>query len=130
MVVSGSPSAGETVVLGVDNPLGSQGVGALPFLALSLAPDPGFPCGTPIPGWGMAAPGTAAGELLLGLPLAPELLFTAPVWAGPGQPSPVALPIPDGPAVFGLRLYAQGLLVEPLAPTFALTEALELRIGP
>jgi len=133
VVQSGSPSIGTTFVLGVDNPLGTQSAGAFPILALALAPDAAFPCGTSIPGWGMAAPGSP-GELLLNLlPPDPVLFLAGTPWTGPGSPVPFALPVPGNCALVGLALYAQGALLDPGATSgvpLGLTEALVIRIRP
>ena len=79
-ILSGTPQLGATVQLGLDNPLGTQPVGSFPIVVLALAPAPGFPCGLPVPGFGMAG-GGASGELLISLtppsPLFP-FLFGAP----------------------------------------------------
>jgi hypothetical protein len=114
-VLLGKPMIGTTLVVGVDNPLATQGPGSLPFLALALLPDPG----TPIPGFGMGGP---LGELLLGLSTQFATVPGAP-WLGPGSPAPVALPIPDNLSLVGLTVYAQGLLVDPAgSQTFGLTQ--------
>ena len=58
-------------------------------------------------------------------------LFTS-LWAGPGLPAPVLLPIPDDDMLVGQSVYLQGVTVDVSAGAgvpFGLTEALELRIG-
>ena len=53
------------------------------FLAVSNDPDPNYPCGTVIPGWGMGG----AGELLISmLPPEPTVLLIGPIWTGAGNP--------------------------------------------
>ncbi|MCZ6598749.1 MAG: integrin alpha [Planctomycetota bacterium] len=129
-VLAGVPSIGTTITLGVDNPLGTQAAGSLPFLGLAFQPDPAFPCGTLVPGFGMAGPG-ASGEQLI--PSGPPLLFTGPPWSGPGSPAPFDLAVPDDPGLLGVSVYAQGLLFDPTAAfgvIFGLTEAAELLVGP
>lgn len=131
--LSGTPTIGTSLVLGVDNPLGTQAPGSLPFVGVSALPDAAFPCGTLLPGFGMAG-GGAAGELLLNTapPNLVQPLFFNGLWAGPGFPAPVLLLIPSDPALVGASFYAQGLMVD-LAPgtsaPFALTEALHLVLG-
>lgn len=130
------PAPGNTVILGIDNPLGTQDPGAFPFLWVSLAPIGGLdpfvqPCGLLLPGLGMDGPG-AAGELLVDITLLAAPTFVGPIWSGPGIPSPVPLPIPSKPALIGLSVYAQGLLFD--APALSgvqigLTTATELFIG-
>ena len=109
--ISGVPSIGTTVTLGVDNPLGTQAPGSLPFLALATAPDPAFPCGTLVPGFGMGGAG-APGELLLGVAPPPFLVVAGAPWAGPGTPAPIALPIPVDATLLGASFFAQGLLFD------------------
>lgn len=129
-VLSGAPRIGTTLSLGVDNPLGTQAAGALGFLALQSSPDPNFPCGTQLPGWGMSGPG-ANGELLVGLAPAP-VLVAGGSWA-PGSPVPFALPIPADCGLVGQRFYAQGALFDFSAVLtgvgLGLTEGRELIIG-
>jgi len=111
-VVSGAPAVGTTLVLGIDNPLGTQAAGALPALGLATAAAPGFPCGVVLPGLGMTAPG-ADGELLLDVaPPNPFLTLLGAPWSGPGSPAPIALVIPANPALLGLELIAQGVMID------------------
>jgi hypothetical protein len=133
-VLAGTPQVGTTLVLGVDNPLGTQAAGALPLVALASAPDPAHPCGTPVAGLGMAGAG-ALGELLVSVaPPNPLLWLGGAAWSGPGAPAPVAIAIPADPALAGRTFYAQGVLVDPAAAPggvrFGLTEAIELALGP
>ncbi len=131
-ILSGTPALGQTVELGLDNPLGTQAAGSLTALGLAFAPDPSFPCGTPVPGLGMAGPG-AAGELLLSvLPPDPFDVVVGPLWTGPLAPASILLPVPGDCAFLGVKLYAQGVIVD---PTFSagvgigLTDAVELELG-
>jgi len=131
---SGAPVIGGTLVLGLDNPLGTQGIGSLPVLALALAPDGnGPPCGTQIPGLGMAGPG-APGELLISIiPPNPVLWFQGGSWSGPGSPAPVTIPIPLQAGLAGVTIYAQGALWDPsftFGVGIGLTEAISFTIGP
>ena len=129
-VVSGAPTIGTTLTLGVDNPLGTQAVGSLPFLTLAFTPDPSFPCGLPVPGFGMAAPG-AVGELLIGfLPPNPFATIAGTAWAGAGSPAPIPVVFPNNPALVGFSIFAQGILLDiGGAIPFGVTEAAELSIG-
>ncbi len=127
-VVSGEPAIGTVLTLGVDNPLGTQAAGSLPFVALALAPDPAFPCGTLVPGLGMG--GTA--ELLINvLPPDPLDPIGGTPWTGPGSPAPVVVPVPNDPLLIGLSVFSQAVLVDPspgASVPIGLTDALELRI--
>ena len=131
-VLAGRPRLGATVLLGLDNPPGTQAPGSMPYLVLSTAPDPAFPCGTVLSGFGMTGPGFA-GELLLHLhpaSLQPQY-FAGPPWTGPGHPSPVSLPIPSDPVLTGLSVFGQGILVDTSGPRakFGLTAGVQLVLG-
>ncbi|MEW6073562.1 MAG: M28 family peptidase [Planctomycetota bacterium] len=132
-IVSGTGSLGDTVVVGLDNPLGTQGPGALSFLALSLVPDPAYPAGTLVPGWGMGGPG-ADGELLIAtVPPDPFAVLAGPAWGGPGSPALVSVAIPSDPAFVGQAAYGQGLLLDAAAAggvRFGLTEGVAIQILP
>ncbi len=131
-VAQGLPVVGGSVILRVDNPLGTQAPGALPFVAVSGQPDPFAPCGTPVPGLGMAGPG-APGELLISVVAGnPFALSSGSPWQGPGTPAEVPVLIPDVPALVGGTLSVQGLLFEPAASlgvAFGLTNGLTLHVG-
>lgn len=131
LTAAGTPELGTTMSVGVDNPLGTQSAGAIPFFALANGADPAFPCGTLLPAFGMAGPG-AFGELLVGLappfPLVP--LAIGPPWAGPGTPSPISLPVPADASLLGAIFHGQGLLFDPVsAVRFGLTEAARFTLG-
>ncbi len=130
-LIFGAPAIGTTLTLGVDNPLGTQDFGSLPFLVVSMSPDPGFPCGTLVPNFGMAGPG-AFGELLVSIvPPDPAAMIPGPMWTGAGRPAEVPLPVPPDPLLVGMTAYAQGLLFDPPAYSgvrFGLTEAMALHI--
>jgi hypothetical protein len=129
-VLAGTPEIGTQVTLGIDNPLGTQAVGSFPILVLSLQPDPGYPCGTALPGFGMSGTGELLVSLASGALITPFRVGSP--WAGPGVPAPVGVPIPNDPALLGEQVYAQGLLFDPSAAygvRYGLTEAVELRLG-
>ncbi len=130
-VLSGAPRLGTTLVLGLDNPLGTQSAGSVPYVFASLTPNALFPCGTLRADLAMAGPG-ANGELLLD-PSKP--LFrkaTGAPWTTPGVPARVSFRIPATPALLGASLYLQGRLVDgtpgALVPT-ALTDGVKLTLG-
>lgn len=131
-VLSGAPRIGQSLTLGIDNPLGTQAAGALPFLFISTLPDANYPSGTPIPNFGMGGAG-APGELLVSL-VTPDPFFVVlgPAWTGPGTPSPITLEVPADAALVGLTDFAQALLLDPSSAfgvKFGLTEALAITIG-
>ncbi len=126
-LLDGNPAVGESFDLGVDNPLGTQAPGATSFLMLSLLPDPAFPCGTVLPGFGMQS-ASAPGELLIS-PLVPPLV--GPPWQGPAQPAPFSIAIPARPTLVGIDVFVQGALFDPTGRGgvgLGLTNALKLRI--
>ncbi|MEW6072789.1 MAG: hypothetical protein AB1726_09390 [Planctomycetota bacterium] len=131
VVLGGMPRPGQSMVLGLDNPLGTMNPGALAFGFFSLAPDAAYPCGTMVPGFGMAG-GGAAGELLISVvPPDPALTIVGFPWGGVGQPAWVNVAIPNDSALLGLQVYGQGLLLDPSRPAYkcGLTEGIELVIG-
>jgi len=130
-LLSGNAQLGTTLTLGIDNPLGTQAPGSLPFLAVSIAPMPPFPSGATLPGLGMSS-SSAPGQLMVNVDpalLVTPLMMGAP-WTGPGNPVPMTLNLPLDPALSGLTLYAQGAMVD-LGPGgwLALTDAAMLNLG-
>lgn len=128
--VGSTPSIGNVVQLGIDNPLGTQAAGSATALFIGFAPEVGFPCGITIPGFGMSGPG-ADGELLVQLtPSSPVVL--GPAWAGPGVPSIVGVPLPDLAILVGITFYAQGLVYDPSGSQgvfYGLTDAAAVLVG-
>jgi hypothetical protein len=130
VVLSGNADLGQTLTVGVDNPLGTQGAGSIPVVFVTFAADPASPCGTLLPGLGMAGSG-ALGEVLIDL-AGESLLFLGGPWAGPGVPAPIDLPIPELPALVGSQAFVQGALVDPVAAGgvgIGLTNGLALTFG-
>ncbi len=132
-ILAGSSAIGDTLVLGLDNPLGTQGAGTLTFLYLSQAPDPGYPAGTLVDGLGMSGAG-APGELLISIvPPDPTLFLSGPVWTGAGIPAEVPVDIPNDPGLIGATVYGQGLLLDTVAAQgvrYGLTEGVVIQITP
>jgi len=131
-IISGSASIGDTAVLGVDNPLGTQAAGSFTFMFVSSVADPNHPAGTLLPGFGMSGAG-ANGELLIGVtPPDPSVILTGPVWGGSGNPASISVPIPNDPGLIGFEAYGQGLILDPAAASgvkFGLTEGVVFQIG-
>ncbi|MCA8944295.1 MAG: hypothetical protein KDB80_17145 [Planctomycetes bacterium] len=129
MWLAGIPSPGENLVLGVDNPLGTQAQGTFAFLLVSLNATPLYPCGIGVPGFGMSGPG-AVGDILVDLNTA--VVFINALWYGVGTPAPGVIPIPTGSGTYGMKFYAQGLMLDPVAAQgvgFALTNGIEYVVG-
>lgn len=127
---SGRPTPGEAVQLDLTNPLGTQAAGAAGFLVYGLQAAPGFPCGIPLPGFGMAGAGQP-GELLID-PGQPYVITFAGIWGGGSTVVTTFFAVPFDGALLGLSLYAQGLMVD-LQPgaaiPFGLAGAVALQIG-
>jgi len=122
-IESGFPGAGDSFTLGIDNPLGSQGVGSFTALFVALSPNGALPCGAPVPGFGMANPG-ATGEFLVGVgPTLIAILF-GPLWAGTGIPSEIEIAFPNDPTLVGVDIYYQGLIYDPNFFHYGLTDAI------
>ena len=79
------------------------------------------------------AGGGAPGELLVDVAAPnPFAVIPGPPWAGAGSPATVSVTVPPVPALIGMRVYAQGLILDatPGAPvTFGLADGVELLIG-
>lgn len=127
-VQNGTPTLGNLITFGVDNPTDAQTPGSIALIAWNVNPDPLFPCGLQVPGWGMSGPG-APGENLLFLTGSTFIVGGAP-WLGAGQPVSIDLPIAPAPVLIGFSLFVQGLIADPFGPVgIGLTEAVELKIG-
>ncbi len=115
--IAGAPKLGSAWTLGVDNYVaGGQSPGSLSFLAFSVAPAPGFPCGLPAPGFHMN-PLAGPGELLIALtPPNPAVTAGPQVWPGPSVPAQFSIPIPADPVLSGVDLYTQGLILDFTGP--------------
>lgn len=106
-----------------------RGASAAALLVLSLSPSPNFPCGTPLPGFGMAGSG-ASGELLIDL--SSVAILRDSLWVGPGVPAPALIAIPNLPILAEVSIYVQGALFDPTPganPSIGITDALHLVIG-
>lgn len=130
LVATGRPAYGTTTNLALSNPLGTQSAGSLGFLFFGVQPAPGFPCGTSVPGFGMAGPGQP-GEVLVDLGAGSVGVF-AGVW--PGAPAVLGydFAMPFVASLLGQSLYVQGLMLDlaPAAPVvFGLSEGIWLRAG-
>jgi plastocyanin len=128
--VAGAPAVGTTWTVSADNPLATQSVGSLAFLAVASTPAAAYPCGLGLPGFGMGGVG-AVGELLIDL-APPNPLVTAGPLPWLGAPVSFALAIPSLPALVGAEVYLQGLLVDvaPGAPVvFGATSGLRATLG-
>ncbi|WP_145185323.1 hypothetical protein [Planctomycetes bacterium Pla163] len=131
VVIAGTGVLGEALVVGIDNPLGTQIPGACTFLIASLAKDSPTPCGTTA--FGLSMHGYhVPGELVVSLdPLDLVGIWSGAPWAGPGTPSTVQLLPPDDPALVGLRIDLQGLVIDPSgagAVVVGATEALRVTL--
>jgi len=129
-LINGTPGVGQNVVIGMDNPPGDVAPGSIPYLWMSIAPDPRIPCGTTLHLPGMAQ----AGKVLISTNAAdlPDRPVMGAAWTGPGQPTPFTIVIPNDQVLVGLSVYLQGEFIDltgGLGSRMALTTGLELRIG-
>lgn len=128
VALSGSPTVPANLTFGIDNPSGSQGGPGLGLLFASLAPDALLQLsgtGLLLPGFGMSGP---FGEVLIDVQgLNPFLTLSASGWAGPGNPLPVALAVPNNLALVGRTIYLQGALFADAR--FTLTNGMRLYFG-
>jgi plastocyanin len=128
--VSGVPKVNASWTVSVHNPLLTQASGSLAFLSIASASAAGYPCGTPVPGFGMSGAG-ATGELLIALNPPNPLVSAGPIpWTG--TPANFPLAIPNLATLAGAKIYLQGLILDPTpaaAVLFGATSGLEATIG-
>lgn len=130
-VASDGPHVGKNWQVAVNNPVpGGQTPGSLAFLGIATQPAPGFPCGLPLPGFHMN-PAQPTGELLISVaPPNPLVTLGPSPWVGPGTPTTFTVPVPPNPALLGVELYFQGLIIDPVGPhTFGAAGGLRATIG-
>ena len=121
---AGLPVLGGTFTLALDDPFGSSPDGSLAFLLAALSPDPAFPCGTPLPGYGMNGP---LGELLVNvLPPDPVAVLGPATWSF-GAPAEISIPVPNDPVLLDVDLFLQGVLAS--ATTIRFTDGLQATLG-
>lgn len=125
-VVSGAPVVGTVFTIAAHDTSGTSPSGATaPLLLASLSPDPNFPCGTPIPGFGMAPPG-GLGDLLIGVtPPNPLVQILGGIWSG--APVDIALPMPNDSSLLGVSVYLQAIMASAGSTRF--TEGMRITIG-
>lgn len=129
VVSSGEPKVGQAFSFGVSNTISTSEPVALAVVLVALEPDPNFPNGTPLPGFGLAGP---FGELLIGvLPPNPVLTLGPVLWlGGANPPAQVPFGIPADPALAGLDIYFQGALLTPdFGWALGLTNGLHVVVG-
>lgn len=119
MAVIGAAELGQSMQLSLADPTGQLPTPAISGLAISAAAAPGFPCGTMLPGFGLAN-GTS-GEVLLGSVAALTLGSTYS-----GSPVTFSLTLPSTPGLVGQQFYLQGLLA---SARIGLTEGVAVRVG-
>lgn len=119
MTVTGPAELGQNLQLSISDPTGQMPLPAVSALAISATPVGGFPCGTMLPGLGLAT-GTA-GEVLLG---GIDALMLGPTYNG--SAASLSLMLPNTVGLVGQQFYFQGLLA---SSRVGLTEGVALRIG-
>jgi hypothetical protein len=130
LVLRNNVAVGTTNNFLLDNLLGTQGQGSLAVVLIGFTPPANYPCGTQVPGWGMAGFG-APGEVLIDT-TAGVATLVGNTWNGPTQFATVPFTLPLALQLQGARFYAQGALLDgnptSVAP-IGLTNALNLVIG-
>jgi len=123
----GVPRSAHRLFLGIDPArVGAQGSG-LAWLLVSGAPDPAFPLGTPLFGFGFTPPHIQ--PLLIGLGIGSLGATMGPFPWPYGAPAvDIEFSVPPSPALVGTFLFAQGL-VGVWSQGLALTNGLGLLIG-
>jgi endonuclease I len=132
LYLGGALTPGSSLSFGLDDPLDVVPSGALCLLSLSFGATPNFPCGLPLPGYGLAGP-SALGELLLDLSpaLTPLPILVGSPWVAGGPPVALALNVPFNCALVGATFYLQGAFVDAFGPYgIGLTEALRVSLAP
>lgn len=119
MAIAGSPQLGQWLQFSLRDPTGQLPTPAVSGLAISTAPDPAFPCGTSLPGFGLG--NGQSGEVLLATV---DGLTTGPTFTGGS--ATMFVQIPNQPAFVGQQFYFQGLLA---SARVGLAQAVSLRIG-
>ncbi|MEO0479253.1 MAG: hypothetical protein AAF196_07215 [Planctomycetota bacterium] len=122
------PVLGDSMTIGIDDPLGDFGAPAGASITILIGSNEGPASGTLLPGFGLPGVG-GAGEFLLDLsaPIATFLNTTA--WNG--NRIDVSFPIPNRGELAGLTLATQGVFLAPgsPAPTASFTNRLRLTLG-
>jgi formylglycine-generating enzyme required for sulfatase activity len=130
-LTAGSPWIGTSFQLSVRNTAASNPLPGLAYLYLANRPAQGFPGGLVLPGLGLGSPG-AQGELLLDvLPPNPFLTLGPTLYlGGTSSGANFSLSVPSNPALVGIDVYAQGLLVtDNQGFLLGLTNALQVALG-
>jgi formylglycine-generating enzyme required for sulfatase activity len=130
-LTSGSPLIGTSFQLSVRNTAASNPLPGQAYLYLASQPAPGFPGGLVLPGLGLGFPGRP-GELLLDVLPPNPFLTLGPILylGGTSSGANFSLSVPSNPALVGVDVYAQGLLVtDNQGFWLGLTNALQIPLG-
>tara|TARA_R110002072_G_scaffold87129_3_gene196631 strand:+ start:44194 stop:45264 length:1071 start_codon:yes stop_codon:yes gene_type:complete len=117
--INGNAELGQTLQFALMEPTGQLPTPAVSALALAATRDINFPCGTLLPGFGLAS--GSAGEVLLG---SIDALATGPTFLGGSAIMFVTLP--NQASLLGQEFYFQGLLA---STRVGLTRGVAIRIG-
>lgn len=120
------PQLGNTMEVGIDDPGQALGAGvAVTFWMLALAPAPGYPAPMPFP---IGGSGGSLGELFV--PPGGIGYVSAPVLAPAAGTAVHQASIPLQPAMLGLDLFSQGMLLDAgNAANLIVTNGLDLHLG-
>jgi formylglycine-generating enzyme required for sulfatase activity len=130
-LTAGSPWIGTSFQLSVRNTAASNPTLGFAYLYLASQPAPGFPAGLVLPGLGLGSPGSN-GELLLDVLPPNPFLTLGPIFypGGTSSGANFSLSVPSNPALVGVDVYAQGLLVtDNQGFLLGLTNALQITLA-
>lgn len=130
-LTAGSPWIGTTFQLSLRNTATANPSPGSAYLYLASHPAPGFPAGQVLPGLGLGSAGSS-GELLLDLLPPNPFLTLGPTFylGGSSSGANFLISVPDSPALVGVEVFAQGLLViDDQGVLLGLTNAVKITLG-
>ncbi|HKX45348.1 MAG TPA: plastocyanin/azurin family copper-binding protein, partial [Planctomycetota bacterium] len=130
LVSEGEPRVGQAFTLQLQDTEDYTGGPGFGVAYLASAPDPAFPGGTLLPGFGLGGPADP-GELLISVgPPNPVGSLGPKAWSGAFTVVEFPVLVPNTPSLAGVQVYLQGALIDPLALNgIGLTNGLRIQIG-
>ncbi|MCC7064175.1 MAG: hypothetical protein IT456_15295 [Planctomycetes bacterium] len=132
MVVNTPPRLGQAWSVAIGDPSNAaqlQPGMTSSFWVVSWRPAPGHPCGVTMPGTGFG--GRLAELLVDSSPGIAAVIDSPRVWNGPATSTTHLMQVPVVPALVGMSLFTQGVLLEvgPMSLSVVLTNAIDFVIG-
>lgn len=128
LLANSTPVTGQSLGIRLRNPNDPTAGPGFGVLLISTQPDPNFPGGTIIPGYGLSP--ASQGELLISLASPNPVLSLGPLDWQVGGNVDFFIPIPNNANLVGAQLYVQGALIDiDAASPIGVTGAVELVIG-